>query len=180
MPLVISICTICGGAVSALVETCSACSAVMDILALPRQSGELSCRVDADMRPVLTVRDYAVMERLARLRLSPDDPTTRATLEKLNQCHIVRSENVAGDIATLGSRIVFSTDDGWPEMRVLVLPAQHASAGWTLSVTAPKGIALLGLRVGSLITAIRRDGVTERLHLLAIVHQPEAVHARLP
>jgi regulator of nucleoside diphosphate kinase len=118
-----------------------------------------------------------MLERFARLRLQPDDPAAQALLEKLDKARILRVETIAADIATLGSRVVFSVDDGRPEARVLVLPAQHAAAGWTLPVTTPRGMALLGRAAGATVTAARHDGTTERLHVLDVIHQPEAAAA---
>lgn len=172
MAFIVSICTVCGGAVSALVDLCYACdtAGTHTAVAAPRSSG------GPDASAVLTVRDFIALERFARLRLHPDDPAAQALLEKLDNCRAVHIGAIVGDIATLGSRVVFSVD-GQPEARVLVLPQQHVPAGWTLPVTAPRGMALLGRKAGSRVTAIRHDGTTERLCLIAVIHQPEAATA---
>jgi regulator of nucleoside diphosphate kinase len=175
--LVVSICAVCGGAVAAPVETCYACD-VTDTDAA--SSAARSCRDLPDAPAVLTMRDFAALERFARLCLDPDTPAARAVLAKLDCARIVRIEAVAANIATLGSRVVFSAEDDRPEARVLVLPARHSAAGWTLPVTAPRGTALLGRPAGTVVSAVRRDGGTERLRLLAVVQQPEAGRIALP
>lgn len=172
MALIISICDFCGTAVTALVETCYACdtAGARAMTTALRPDGALDAT-----GAVLTVRDFAALERFARLRLLPDDPAARALLGKLDGSRIVRVDAVDPDVATLGSRVVFAVDGGQPEARVLVLPTQHAAAGWTLPVTAPQGLALLGRTAGDVVAATRRDGAAERLYLLDVLHQPEAV-----
>jgi regulator of nucleoside diphosphate kinase len=167
---VISICVMCGDAVAAPVEVCYACNTAA-VPATPSWS------VAAPDTPVLTVRAFAVLERFARLRLRPNDPVSAALLAKLDRSTIFPIDAIASNVATLGSRVVFSVDGGPPEARVLVLPARHSSAGWTLPVTTPHGLALLGHAPGARVLAIRRDGAAETLRLLAVADQPEAAAA---
>jgi regulator of nucleoside diphosphate kinase len=175
--LVVSICAVCGGAVAAPVETCYACD-----VAGPHAATSATGSGDElhDAPSVLTVRDFAVLERFARLCLPPDSPAALAMLRKLDCYRIVRIEAVPANIATLGSRVVFSVEDDRPEARVLVLPTQHAAAGWTLPVTAPRGMALLGRPAGAVVSAARCDGGIERLRLLAVVQQPESGNVAPP
>ena len=151
MTSVVSICVVCGDAVAAPVEVCYAC----DTAAVPATP---SCSVAARDTPVLTVRDFAVLERFARLRLRPNDPVSAALLAKLDRSTIFPIDTIAPNVATLGSRVIFSVDGGPPEARVLVLPARHCPAGWTLPVTTPRGLALLGHASGALVSATRQDG----------------------
>lgn len=169
--LVVSICNVCGDAIAASVETCYACDAAgIDVTVSAARSGD----DHAGAPTVLTVRDFAALERFARLCLQPDSPVARDLLEKLDHSRIMRTEAVAASIATLGSRVVFSVEDGQPESRVLVLPPRHAAAGWTLPVTAPRGMGLIGRAAGSVVSVARHDGGIERLCLLAVVQPPEA------
>jgi regulator of nucleoside diphosphate kinase len=174
VPFIVSICTVCGGAIAAAVETCYACDTAGTGTA-PRSGGDHPGAPTA-----LTVRDFAALERFARLCLQPDSPAARALLEKLDQSRIMRTEAVAARIATLGSRVVFSTEDGQPEARVLVLRTRHTAAGWTLPVTAPRGMALLGRAAGAVVSVVRHDGDTERLHLLAVAQVPESGRVAAP
>lgn len=174
MTLIISLCGLCGGAVAASVEICYACNtAGARFAATASQSSSTVNFTGA----VLTVRDFGVLERFARLQLPPDDPDARALFGMLDDSRIVGVDAVGPDVATLGSRIVFAVNGGQPEARVLVLPTRHAAAGWTLAVTASRGLALLGRAAGSVVAAKRRDGSAERLHLLDVLQQPQAVEA---
>lgn len=174
MALTISICDLCGGAVAALVKTCYACDSANDQVAATasRSGGGLDAT-----STVLTVLDFAVLERFVRLQLPSDGPAARALLGKLHGSRIVRVDAVGSDVATLGSRVVFAVDGSQPQARVLVLSTRHAAAGWTLPVTAPRGLALLGRAAGDVVAAARRDGTAERLHLLDVLQQPEAAAA---
>jgi regulator of nucleoside diphosphate kinase len=165
-----SICVNRGDAVAAPVEVCYA-SDTAAVSATPSWS------VTAPDTPVLTVRDFAELERFARLGLRPNDPVSAALLAKLDRSTIFPVDAIASNVATLGSRVIFSVDGGPPEARVLVLPARHSPAGWTLLVTTPHGLALLGHAPGALVSATRRDGAAETLRLLAVADQPEAAAA---
>ncbi len=181
MTLEVSICSDCGGAFAARLSTCYGCATA----AAAAHAGEGWPEVpDAGAeegdarRPVLSVRDFAALERLARLRLRPDDPISAALLRKLDRCRVVRADAIGADVATLGSRVVFSADGGPPEARVLVLPTRTSAAGWTLPVTTPRGLALLGHAVGAVVPVAGEDGsVGETLHLLSVAYQPEAAEA---
>lgn len=167
MTLVVSICAVCGCAVAAPVNLCYACHVSGGQPApAPRAADAAS--------GILTVRDFAALERLARLQLGPDNPAALALVQKLDRARIVRVDAIGADIATLGSRVVFASRTEVPEARVLTLPAQHAAAGWTLPVTTPRGMALLGRAAGSEFAVTGRDGTREQLRLIAVVQQPEA------
>ncbi|KAA2212978.1 hypothetical protein [Teichococcus oryzae] len=170
MPFTISICAICHGAIAGPVEVCYACASATERL----RAGD-----NPDAPVVLTSRDGAAIRRFAQLRLAAGDPLAWALREKLERSRIVPADAIDADIATLGSRIVFAVGDGWPEARVLVLPAEHAAAGWTLPVTTPRGMSLLGRAANSVMTVAGPGGRPERLRLLSIVHQPEAASLAL-
>jgi regulator of nucleoside diphosphate kinase len=164
---VVSICAVCGNAIAAPTRICYACDT-------DHASATPSWSVAEPDAPVLTVRDFAALERLARLRLHPDDPVSIALLAKLERSNIFPVDAIVARVATLGSRTTFSVDGGRPEARVLVLPALHSPAAWTLPVTTPRGLALLGHAPGAVVSAPRRDGTAETLRILAV--QPEATH----
>jgi len=170
----VSICTICGGALAARVEICYACAIAYAAIASRAAVARPSSADDAVLStpPVLTVRDFAALERFARLQLRPDDPAAEALLEKLSEAQVVPTGTLARDFVALGARVIFSVDDGPPETRLLVLPTQHAAAGWTLPVTAPRGLALLGRPAGAVAIADRPGSVSgESLRILAVMHR---------
>jgi regulator of nucleoside diphosphate kinase len=127
---------------------------------------------------VVTARDFMLLEELARLRLSLGSPAARGLLGKLERCRVVPPDKVAADVVTLESRVVFRADGGAEEECVLVHPDGHTLPGWSLPVTAPRGLAMLGLRVGSTAMAERRGGGAERIDILSVTYQPEEATRR--
>ena len=69
------------------------------------------------------------------------------------------------------SRMVFSLDGAPVESRVLVLPDGPSLYGWSLSVTTPRGLAMLGARAGTTVLADRRDGGIERIAIHTVTYQ---------
>jgi len=173
MALEVSICASCGGAFAAPLDLCYACFHAVKKTA-PDTGARRRSLADADIAyPLLSARDFALLERLARLRLRADDPVSRALLAKLDQARVTVPDAAAPNAASLNSRVVFSAGAAPAEARVLVLPEDHSPAGWTLPVTTSRGLALLGLVAGAAVTATRGDGLHERLRLLAVSPQPE-------
>jgi regulator of nucleoside diphosphate kinase len=130
--------------------------------------------------PVLSVRDFTALERFARLQLPPSGAIYAALLAKLEQSRMLPVDAAVSSIASLGSRVVFSVDGSTAEGRVLVLPSRHSPAGWTLPVTTPRGLALLGYAPGAVIAAVRRDGTAEALRLIAVTHEADGTAAGDP
>ncbi|MDC9580409.1 nucleoside diphosphate kinase regulator [Xenorhabdus sp. PR6a] len=95
--------------------------------------------------------------------------------EELDRAEIVAPANIPADVVTMNSEIRF-IDLGSHEERVrtLVYPAALQDSTQHLSVMAPLGAALLGLRVNDEITWQLPNGETTRLKVLEILYQPEA------
>ena len=89
-----------------------------------------------------------LLEELARLRLSFGSPAARGPLGKLERCRVVPPDKVAADVVTLDSRVVFRADEGAEEERVLVYPDGHTLARLVAARPAPRGLAMLSLRIG--------------------------------
>ncbi|HBY5231522.1 TPA: nucleoside diphosphate kinase regulator, partial [Klebsiella pneumoniae] len=64
--------------------------------------------------------------------------------------------------------------DGEVRVRTLVYPAKMTDSNTQLSVMAPVGAALLGLRVGDSIHWELPGGVATHLEVLELEYQPEA------
>jgi regulator of nucleoside diphosphate kinase len=93
---------------------------------------------------------------------------------ELDRAIVVEDGPVAPDVVAMESRVTFE-DEGTGSRRevLLVYPsAADASAG-RVSVLAPVGAALLGLRVGDRIDWPLPDGRTARIRILSVV-QPGA------
>ncbi|MBV1796181.1 hypothetical protein [Siccirubricoccus sp. G192] len=169
---------------SVIPMTCASCGAMLGAAGdACRRCGEAAIRA-SHHEPrdgegvVVTARDFMLLDELARLRLRPDSPAARELLGKLERCQVVSLDQVEADIVTLDSRVVFSVDGGAEEQRVLVHPDGHTLPGWSLPVTTPRGLAMLGLRAGSTTMAERHGGSTERIDILLVAYQPEEARRR--
>ena len=170
MTFLASICTVCGSTSAAPAKVCYACDAAV----APATASARGATIDAS---VLSVRDFTTLERFMRLRLSPTGAVYASLLSKLEQSRMLPVDAVVSDIALLGSRVIFSVNGNAAENRVLVLPSRHSPAGWTLPVTTPRGLALLGHAPGTVVTAICRDGTVETLRLISVTHEPDEAAA---
>ncbi|PHM62879.1 nucleoside diphosphate kinase regulator [Xenorhabdus ishibashii] len=95
--------------------------------------------------------------------------------EELDRAEIVAPVDIPADVVTMNSEIRF-IDLGSNEERVrtLVYPAALQDSTKHLSVMAPLGAALLGLRVNDEIKWKLPNGETTRIKVLEILYQPEA------
>src|SRR5690349_12654767 len=114
LTLVVSICVICGGAIAAPVDICYACAADTIIASRTKEERRSAEESGISTLPVLTVRDFSALERFARLRLRPDDPAARDLLAKLDRARVVPTGALAADVVALGTRIIFSVNNGPP------------------------------------------------------------------
>lgn len=130
---------------------------------------------------IVSTRDFAILENLARLQLPAGHPVGALLRAQLDSCRIVSPENIAPDIVTLNTRAVFSIDGASRESRVLVHTEERSLYGGTISVTTPLGAALLGLRAGTSAPILPASGRPRTLFLEAVAYQPEAEErARAP
>ncbi|OTA19276.1 nucleoside diphosphate kinase regulator [Xenorhabdus beddingii] len=117
-------------------------------------------------------------ERLDSLLEQPAFANTSiadALNEELDRADIVAPVDIPADVVTMNSEIRF-IDLGSNEERVrtLVYPASLKDSTKHLSVMAPLGAALLGLRVNDEITWELPNGEKTRIKVLEILYQPEA------
>lgn len=171
MALMVSICTSCGGAFAAPLDLCHACAALLSTAAIRR-------RPDGPRaRPVLRARDAVALQRLLHAGQRIGEAACRALRAKLDHACVTPPEALPAEAACLGSRVTFSVNDGAAQARVLVLPQDHSPAGWTLPVTAPRGLALLGEGAGAVVT-VQGARAAETLRLLAVGQQRDAEPGR--
>jgi regulator of nucleoside diphosphate kinase len=95
--------------------------------------------------------------------------------EELDRAEVVEPGDVPPDVVTMNSRIRVA-DEATGEQRELklVFPAFADAEAGAVSVLAPVGSALLGLRVGAVIEWPVPEGRARRLRVLGIEYQPEA------
>ena len=103
---------------------------------------------------------------------------TDALRGELERADVTEPADVPADVMTMNSTALVRVDDaefGSHEHELtLVYPRDADGGAQKVSVLAPVGSALLGLRVGNAIDWPMPGGRTARLQVLAIRYQPEA------
>ena len=117
-------------------------------------------------------------DRLAAL-LDGMLPARRKTVSaldaELERAEVIAPQDIPGDVVTMNSRVVFEDlDSGKCSEAMLVYPGHADPSEGRLSVLAPVGSALLGLRVGGEIAWVLPSKRRKRYRLVEVVYQPEA------
>lgn len=95
--------------------------------------------------------------------------------EELDRARILDFPEIPSDLVTMNSKFRYADlTEGKEATVTLVYPGVADPSKGKISVTAPLGTALLGLREGEEIEWIFPDGKTKKLRLLEILYQPEA------
>lgn len=98
---------------------------------------------------ILTSTDLARLERLIEQARTRRFAGLDALEEELLRAEVVAPEAVPADVVTMGSTVRFTVSGSDESFRMkLVFPHEHDPDGGTISVLAPVGSALLGLREG--------------------------------
>lgn len=117
-------------------------------------------------------------ERIDRLLEQPayaNSPVASALNDELDRAQMCSPQTMPADVVTMNSEVKFrDLSNGEERVRTLVFPAQLTDSNTQLSVLAPVGAALLGLRVGDTIHWELPGGATTHLEVLALNYQPEA------
>ena len=117
------------------------------------------------------------MMRTRAPKCSPIDSTAAASsLEaELARAHGVAPERGPHDVVTMNSRVVFEDEDTGKRCEVVLgYPHTATASAATVSILAPVGTALLGLRRGQAIDWRMPSGRCKRIRVLDIPYQPEA------
>ncbi|MDC8014109.1 nucleoside diphosphate kinase regulator [Tahibacter soli] len=98
---------------------------------------------------------------------------------ELDRADIVEPAQMPPDVITMNSVIRFVDENSGAEREVtLVYPRDADGSAERVSILAPVGSALLGLRVGARIAWPLPGGRTTQLRVLAVPYQPEAAGDR--
>jgi len=128
-------------------------------------------------RPAIIINERDA-ERLDRLLEQPAHASLAvadALNEELDRANMCTPEAMPHDVVTMNSTVKFrELKSGEIRVRTLVYPAQMTDSATQLSVLAPVGAALLGLRVGDSIHWTLPGGTTTDLEVLELLYQPEA------
>jgi regulator of nucleoside diphosphate kinase len=121
----------------------------------------------------LTRIDYVRLERL--LKQQSEARNTESLQELLEGCELVASPSVPADVVTMYSQILVSDEASGAHMKIaLCYPADADPGAGFVSVLAPLGTALLGLRVGDVAQWTGPGGEPHAVRVLEMLFQPEA------
>ena len=114
------------------------------------------------------------LERLRPVIDTSSSPASQALEDELHRATVVSPAEVPADVVTMNSDVVYEDCATGARRAVrVVYPRDADAAAGKVSVLAPIGAALLGLRVGQEIEW-RVPGGARRLRVVAVPYQPEA------
>ncbi|SDN57268.1 regulator of nucleoside diphosphate kinase [Halomonas shengliensis] len=127
-------------------------------------------------RPPLIINrlDADRLQRLIDEVADKDRFVAEALEEELERGEVIDPEEIPEDVVSMNSRIQFTDlTRGRQMIRTLVYPHALATTEDGISVMAPVGAGLIGLRVGDAIDWPLPDGSEVKLRVDAILWQPE-------
>lgn len=124
----------------------------------------------------VTSHDAARLSRVLEAFGDPSyAPLTAFLANELRRATIVAPRAVPRDVVTMNARVRFRLDDERePREATLAWPGRGDSLLGRISVLAPVGSALIGMREGETNTWRGLDGRERRVSVLKVLYQPEA------
>jgi regulator of nucleoside diphosphate kinase len=114
------------------------------------------------------------LARLQPVLDAHDTPAAESLDAELHRARVVEQRDVPADVVTMNSEVVYEDMATSARRRVKLVYPQDADPGQGhVSVLAPIGSALLGLRVNQSIDWPTPSG-TKRIRVLELPYQPEA------
>lgn len=114
------------------------------------------------------------LERLEQLIANYDTEAVEQLDAELARAEVVPQSEIADDVVTMNSEVVYEDATSGVQRKVrLVYPKDADAERGCVSVLAPLGSALLGLRVGQTIDWRMPSG-KRRVRVVAVPYQPEA------
>lgn len=123
----------------------------------------------------ITAQDLRRLSELLTSEPADESPAYAEQLDlELARANVVEQTKIGHDVVTMNSVVTYVELGTGVQRTVRIVYPQHADAsrGW-ISVLAPLGSALLGLRVGQEL-AWRVPAGMRRVRVLAVPYQPEA------
>lgn len=128
-------------------------------------------------RPTIIINELDA-ERIDKLLERPEyanSPVASALNDELDRAQLCAPQAMPQNVVTMNSQVRFRDLASEEErVRTLVYPASMSDSNTQLSVMAPIGAALLGLRVGDTIRWELPNGTITHLEVLELLYQPEA------
>nr|WIE91323.1 GreA/GreB family elongation factor [Mesorhizobium sp. WSM4875] len=122
----------------------------------------------------LTIKDYAILEAMEERFPHRDDLMRSILHQKLSNAVVMFREDISPTVVTLNSRVTYRVNGGPAETRVIVDDEMRGLVGMTvISITQPRGLAMLGVSEGESVVLRRPDGDPEKITVVKVARQPE-------
>ncbi|MDY7225316.1 nucleoside diphosphate kinase regulator [Hyalangium sp. s54d21] len=124
----------------------------------------------------ITTEDMSRLRTIVERYLEGSRAEAAELLElELDRASITPQHQIPADVVTMRSRILFEdVETGRRREATLVYPDEADMAQSKVSILAPVGLAVLGLRVGDVIDWPLPNGRVTTLRIVAVLYQPEA------
>lgn len=133
-------------------------------------------RFTMTQRPPITISslDAVRLERLFDSLRSNQSPNMDDLQAELDRAHIVEPREIPPDVVTMNSTVTFRVESSDKEFSLtLVYPNDAGDSSTKISILAPVGSALLGLREGDEISWPKPGGGLLLVRILKVMYQPE-------
>jgi len=128
-------------------------------------------KADIPARPAILMNfeDSEALAKLARTAEAHLPQVSAMLLDEIERADIRDDASLPADVVTMGATVVFA-DDGSKTQRTvkLVYPGDADIAAGRISILAPVGAGLIGLREGQSILWPDRSGKSRRLRILKV------------
>lgn len=127
-------------------------------------------------RPRITISslDAARLEKILDALDANQFPNSEELRAELDRADIVKPEEMPPDVVTMNSAVTFRMESSGKEFSLtLVYPSDIDGNTGKISILAPVGSALLGLREGDDISWPGPGGGLLQVRVLKVVYQPE-------
>ena len=122
---------------------------------------------------VITKRDADRIDSLLENLCGKNFPGKAQLEAELNRASIVNSEDIPPNVVTMNSTVVFQTGDGKQFSLKLVYPKDTDGSTEKLSILAPIGSAILGLKEGDSISWPVHGGTSMDVQIIRVADQPD-------
>lgn len=131
----------------------------------------LAQRIDMKSQPVISIikRDY---DRISSLLESIDSEIGDLLDEEINRATVLADIDLPSDLIIMGSKVSYlDLDSNTESTLTLVYPHEAKADENKISILAPVGSALIGLRTGQIINWPLPNGKVKQIKVLSVLHQ---------
>ena len=129
-----------------------------------------------DQRPAITISslDASRLERLLESASGKQFPNSEELQGELLRANVVEPREIPPDVVTMNSTVTFQVESSEREFSLtLVYPKDADDSSTKISILAPVGSALLGLREGDAMSWPKPGGGSLKVSILKVTYQPE-------